>query len=179
MQVSPFKAVLKSLVPNVDVLATWPRGDASRVPARLLRLWSPLLTMITSLLTWSHPLAHRVSVRFSSLNDGITHATVVMIVGWRASVCGYAEVCAPSLIGSGAHPLFDASSLPLVTMSLLDIIFSSRNRCWRSLICWVIGCKDDVYLLSTQFVLRVTTVHLLPLGAVLTQLHSSHRLHLL
>ena len=105
MQVSPFKAVQKSLIPNVGILATWPRGDAGRVPVRLLRLWSPLLTIITSLLTWSHPLAHRVSVRFSSLNDGITHTTVVMIVGWRASVCGYAEVCAPSLIGSGAHLL--------------------------------------------------------------------------
>ena len=62
-----------------------------------------------------------------------------MIVGLRASVCGYAEDCAPSLIGSGARPLLAkcdpllrpagvlegsiASSLPLVTMSLLDVVF--------------------------------------------------------
>ena len=146
------------------------------------------------LLTWSHSLAHRVSVWFSSLNDGVTHTTVVTIVGWRASVGGYAEHCAPSLIGSGARPLL-AKCDPFCALQaclkdrLLRLFrwsqcrflmsFSSRNMCWRSLICWVIGCKDDVYFLLTQLVLRVTTFHLLPLGAVLTQLHSSHRLHLL
>ena len=35
-----------------------------------------------------------VRLSLSSLNDGITHATVVMIVGKHVSLCGYGEVCA-------------------------------------------------------------------------------------
>ena len=41
-----------------------------------------------------------------SLNDGITRATDVMIVGKRASVCGYGKDCASALRGSGARMLF-------------------------------------------------------------------------
>ena len=35
-----------------------------------------------------------VRLSLSSLNDEITHATVVMIVGKHVSLCGYGEVCA-------------------------------------------------------------------------------------
>ena len=64
------------------------------VPASALRHWAIRGGMSVSLQS------ERSSV--SSLNDGITHATDVTIVGKRASVCGCRKDCDSALRGSGA-----------------------------------------------------------------------------
>ena len=48
---------------------------------------------------WIFALCHR------SLDDGVTRATDVIVVGKHASVCGYGEDCTSSLCGSGAPVL--------------------------------------------------------------------------
>ena len=53
-----------------------------------------------------------VRLSLSSLNDGITHATVVLIVGKHVSLCGYGEVCAFAFRVSCVRMLF-AETWPL------------------------------------------------------------------
>ena len=93
-----------------------------------------------------------------SLNDGVTRATDVMMVGKHASVCGYGEDCTPSLRGSGARLLL-AEGDPFCALQACLKVCKSRPPCLRptsSLPQHVISTSPR---LSTRR--RRTTVHLL------------------
>ena len=74
-------------------------------------------------LCWKLPVAvvstifRRISL--SSHDDGTAHATDVLIVGMRASVCGYGEVRAFALRGSGPRVLF-VKGWPVRSPSWMD-----------------------------------------------------------